>query len=141
MPASAANNKLNLFYDGENANFVYTILDENGNPVPGVRSLLPFEGPGPILLRTNETLRIADSDGGYFNLPSNTWVSFNADLSTRAGLDFGCQLSSGAQWWKYNGTPNTHHQYDFKIGTAGNMYFLIKNTSASPTNLTYIYIG
>ena len=140
MPASAANNKLNLYYDGEKANFCYIILDENGNPVPGMRSL-PFQGTGTVTLNPNYSMKILDYGGGYFNVPANTWVSFSASLSTRAGLDFGCELSSGAQWWKYYGTPNTQHQGDFKIGTGGNMYFLIKNTSASPTTLTSIYIG
>lgn len=140
IPASAANDKLNLSYDGKNANFSYTILDENGNPVCSMDSL-PFGGPGSITLRPNETIVCADTDGGYFNVPANTWVSFSISLSTRAGLDFGCELPSGAQWWKYYGTPSKQHQGDFRVSTGGNMKFLIKNTSASPTTLTYIYIG
>jgi len=140
IPASAATNKLNLFYDGENANFSYTIFDENGNPVPGMRSL-PFQGIGEITLASNYTIKVVDSGGAYFNVPTDTWVSFSITFSTSAGMAFGYELSNGTQYLPYDGSPKYTHEDDIRISNGGDMKFLIKNTSASARTLTSVYIG
>lgn len=140
IPASAATNNLNLFYDGENANFYFRILDENGNPVNSMRSL-PFQGTGSVTLEPGYAMEVVDSGGAYFNVPSNSWISFSITFSTSAGLAFGYKLPSGAQHWKYDGSPSTQHEGYFRVTDGGDMWFLIKNTSASPRTLTSVYIG
>lgn len=140
IPTLAADvpSHLDVQLNQQGRNFTYYLLDENGNPVLTPYSL-PVEGTSTVSLQPMHTIVITETGGGAFNIPAACWISFEATLSTSAGLAFGCQRN-GTNWWKYDEAPSKSHTSSFRLDSGGSIKFIIKNTSATATTLTYLHI-
>lgn len=142
IPASAADNGWHFTTSlcGLERPVYWRVVNENGNPIPTVRSL-PFDKATNIPMSAGYSVQIWDNSNVPFYLPARTNVTLKATLDSSGKVELGYAeiigQSIGTPNYTYSATTaKTSHEGNMTIPTSGSYIFYIHNNSGYSITVT-----